>query len=138
MLKSVAVVFGVIVFAIGVLGFIPQVTEEGKLLGIFHVNDAHNLIHVLTGLIGIYCGTKGECASRLFFKVFGVVYAMIAALGFYYGDLPILGVIANNSADNILHVVIAVVALYLGFGCCGAQSGCCNGGSCSTKPKEPN
>jgi len=29
---------------------------------------------------------------------------------------PLLGIVSNNSADSVLHVVIAVVALYLGFG----------------------
>ena len=36
-------------------------------------------------------------------------------LGFVTGDGLLLGLVANNAADTWLHVVIAVVALYLGF-----------------------
>jgi hypothetical protein len=45
-----------------------------------------------------------------------VIYGLVAVLGFYYGDQPLLGIVSNNTADSVLHVVIAVVALYLGFG----------------------
>jgi hypothetical protein len=92
------------------------------ILGIFHVNDIHNWIHILTGVVSILCGINSEHASRLFFQIFGIVYGLVAILGFFYGDQPILGMVANNLADAILHVVIAVAALYLGFGCCGKCS----------------
>jgi hypothetical protein len=32
------------------------------------------------------------------------------------GNQPLLGIIANNTADVGLHVLIAVVTLWLGFG----------------------
>jgi hypothetical protein len=54
--------------------------------------------------------------SKTFFQVFGVIYALVAVLGFFTGDQPLLGIVSNNAADSVLHVVIAVVALYLGFG----------------------
>ena len=58
----------------------------------------------------------GAGPARTFFRIFGVVYAAVAALGFYYGDQPILGLISNNMADVWLHVVLAVAMLFLGFG----------------------
>jgi len=45
-----------------------------------------------------------------------VIYTVVAVLGFFIGNAPLLGIVSNNSADSVLHVVIAVVALYLGFG----------------------
>ncbi len=44
-----------------------------------------------------------------------MIYAVVAALGLYSGNEPVLGLIANNTADVALHAAIAVVALYLGF-----------------------
>jgi hypothetical protein len=41
--------------------------------------------------------------------------ALVAILGFVAGDTPLLGMIANNQADAILHVLIAVVTLWIGF-----------------------
>ena len=53
---------------------------------------------------------------KMFFKIFGVIYALITILGFFGSGGYLLGYISNNMADNILHLVIAVLALYLGFG----------------------
>lgn len=115
MLKTSAIIFGIIMLAVGILGFIPQANVGNLLLGIFHVNLIHNLIHVATGIVAILCGLSSEHASRIYFQIFGIVYALVALLGFYYMDQPILGLIANNMADNLLHVIIAAASLYLGF-----------------------
>ncbi len=116
MLKTCAIIFGIILLIIGILGFVPQANPNGLLFGLFHVNLEHNLIHLVTGVVAIICGLATEHASRLFFQIFGIIYAIIAILGFYYGDRPIFEIVANNLPDAILHVVIAVIALYLGFG----------------------
>ena len=52
--------------------------------------------------------------ARLYFKVFGVVYALVAVLGLAMGG-SVLGMMMNMS-DNLLHVVIAAAALWIGFG----------------------
>ncbi|MCE9643450.1 MAG: DUF4383 domain-containing protein [Candidatus Andersenbacteria bacterium] len=109
-------VFGWVLLTIGVLGFVPGITTNGHLLGIFDVNTLHNLVHLISGLAALYLASKGEAQAQLFFKVFGVVYGLVAVLGFFGGDAPVLGLISNNTADTWLHVVIAVVALWLGFG----------------------
>ena len=115
-LKTIAVIFGVIFVAVGALGWIPAVNPGGKLLGLFDVNVAHNLVHLATGIVAIVVGMMSDKASKLFFQVFGVIYALVAVLGFVSGDQPLLGIVNNNAADTWLHVVIAVVALYVGFG----------------------
>ena len=116
MLKKVAIWFGVVFVVIGVLGFVPAIAPSGKLLGIFDVNGAHNLVHLATGIVALIVGFASDKASKTFFQVFGVIYALVALLGLFSGDQPLLGIVANNMADVVLHVVIAVVALYLGFG----------------------
>lgn len=118
MLKTIAIIFGIIMLVVGALGFVPAANPNGLLLGLFHVNFEHNLIHIATGIVSIICGLASDYASRRFFQIFGVVYALVAILGIYYGNAPIFGMIANNTADIILHFIIAGVALYLGFGCC--------------------
>jgi hypothetical protein len=115
-LKRIAVIFGVIFVVAGVLGWVPPLNPGGKLLGIFDVNGAHNVVHLATGIIGIIVGMMSEKASKTYFQIFGVVYALVAVLGFFMGNQPLLGIVSNNAADSVLHVVIAVVALYLGFG----------------------
>jgi hypothetical protein len=116
MAKSLALLFGIVFLVVGILGFVPQFTKDEMLLGIFHVNTAHNIVHVASGVVFLICGMAGAGASRTFFQIFGIVYALVAVLGFYYGDQPLLGLISNNNADTWLHVGLAVVMLLIGFG----------------------
>ncbi len=116
MLRLAAKVFGAVFLLIGVLGFVPALTPDGNLLGLFHVNALHNIVHLASGVVALLAGFMGARNSKLYFQVFGVVYALVAVLGFAYGDNNILGLVASNMADTLLHVVIAVAALTLGFG----------------------
>src|SRR5687767_430762 len=115
MLKTLSSLFGVILITVGVLGFVPGVTAGDHLLGIFHVNAFHNVVHIVSGLIALMSAFAGEHASKLFFRVFGAVYGLVAILGFVYGDQHIFGVMSNNAADTWLHVGISAVSLLLGF-----------------------
>jgi len=115
MLRKLAVLFGIVFVAVGVLGFVPGVTTNEHLLGIFHVNAAHNLVHIVSGVIAIMAGLATEHASRLYFRWFGLVYAIVAILGLVQPNREILGVISNNYADVILHFSIAIMALVIGF-----------------------
>jgi len=106
--------FGSIFILIGILGFIPGITNGKMLLGIFEVDMLHNVIHLLTGIIALLCSGSLDSA-KTYFKIFGVVYALVTILGFVGGG-DVLGLIMVNGADNVLHLIIAVVALALGFG----------------------
>jgi hypothetical protein len=116
MVRSAAILFGIVFLAVGILGFVPGVTNNEMLLGVFHVNLAHNIVHVVSGVVFLLCAMSGAGASSMFFKIFGIVYALVAVLGFIKGDGLLLGLISNNMAVTWLHVVLAVVMLFLGFG----------------------
>ncbi len=92
------------------------------LFGTFHVNTAHNFVHLASGIVFLLCGMAGASASRMFFKIFGIVYALVAGLGFMKGNGLVLGMISNNTADTWLDVVLAVVMLFLGFGASGNRA----------------
>ena len=115
MIKSAAVLFGIVFILVGILGFVPGVTDNQMLLGIFHVNAAHNVVHLLSGAAALFAGMTSAGAARIYFRVFGVIYGLVAVLGFMMGDGMLLGLISNNTADTWLHVVIAAVSLLLGF-----------------------
>ena len=115
MLKTAATIFGVAFLIAGVLGFIPAAAPHGMLFGVLHVNDAHNVVHLLTGAVALFAAFKGIRASQLFFQIFGAIYGLVAILGFMAGDRPILGMIANNHADAWFHLIVSAVSLYLGF-----------------------
>ena len=120
MVKSLAILFGIVFLVVGILGFVPAATPVTNgmpmLLGIFHVNTAHNIVHLASGIVFLLCGMAGAGASRTFFKIFGIVYAIVAVWGFVAGNGNTLFVVSNNAAVTWLHVVLALAMLYLGFG----------------------
>lgn len=122
MIKRIALAFGTIFLVVGVLGFVPGVTslapdsEHGRLFGVFAVDPLHNELHLLTGFAAIAAGRVSENASRIYFRIFGIAYGLVAVLGFSFGNAPLLGLMANNLPDAVLHAAIAAVALLLGFG----------------------
>jgi hypothetical protein len=116
MINTMATIFGIVFLIVGILGFIPGITDEtGHLLGLFHVNAAHNLIHIVSGLAALIVAGMSARAAVNYFRIFGAIYGLVAVLGFFSGDELILGMVANNQADNWLHVAISAVALALGF-----------------------
>lgn len=115
MIQRITWAFGTIFAAVGVLGFVPFLVFDGNLLGIFMVNALHNIVHLATGVVALYiASTNSDANAKLFFKIFGVVYALVAVLGLVMGG-DILGLIMVNTADNLLHIAVAAAALYVGF-----------------------
>jgi hypothetical protein len=112
-LHKLARLTGFIFVIIGFLGFIPGITEDSLLLGIFHVNSAYNFFHILTGLIAFGMCRKDQKITRYFFQIAGVVYMAAALLGFSYEDE--FSTMANNQADSWLHLAVSIIFLYIGF-----------------------
>jgi hypothetical protein len=110
--KMAAIVLGIVFVVIGLLGFV-----NNPVLGIFQVNLAHNIVHLVSGLV-LLAGAYSSLGSGMALKIIGVVYALIAILGFFLvsADGMLLGFIAMNEADKWLHVVLAIVILAAGFG----------------------
>ena len=119
MLKTAAIIFGLFFIIAGIGGFVPALAPEhgdgAMLFGIFMVGPVHNIIHLASGAAALLCGFAGVGAARKYFQIFGVVYLLVALIGFVYGNSKIMGVMEHNMADIGLHIVIAVAALYLGF-----------------------
>jgi len=105
--------FGIIILVVGILGFVPGLTPDGHLLGIFHVDTIHNIIHILTGIVALL-STGSDGAARGFFKLFGIVYGLVTIIGFVQGT-TVLGIFGINMADNVLHLLITALSLYFGF-----------------------
>lgn len=111
MLKFLAILFGIAFIFAGVAGFLPSFTTDGLLFGYFAVDSMHNIVHVVSGVLAIMSATSAKY-TRLYFQIFGVVYTIVAVLGFWRGELLMMQM---NMADNFLHLGIGVVALFLGF-----------------------
>lgn len=116
MLRKSALIFGIVLLAIGLLGFLPPLTPDNKLLGIFEVDTVHNLIHIVTGLAAILLSSSVR-GARTFFQVFAIVYGLVTIAGFggLVDDGKLLGLFHINTADNFLHLAITLFSGYMGF-----------------------
>ncbi len=114
-----ALTFGVILLAVGILGFFADSSfgagsnvEGGTLIG-FEVNGWHNLVHIASGLLGLALWSKPSTA-RLYALGFGSVYLVVTIWGFISNE-HVLWLIPVNMADNFLHLAIAAAGLLAGF-----------------------
>ena len=121
-LQQVAMLFGAVFLAVGILGFIPGITtdygdmafagdeSEAKLLGIFQVSILHNIVHLLFGIAGLALARTWD-GARMFMIGGGVIYLLLWILGLAGGA----DWIPSNTADDWLHLVLGVSMVLLGF-----------------------
>ena len=122
MIKLAAVLFGIVFLLVGILGFVPSAAPDQMLFKIFHVNAAHNIVHITSGLIFLLAAMAGAGAAQAWFKIFGIIYAIVAIWGFAVGTGNTLWVVSNNPAVTYLHVALAAAMLFLGFGTSGSKA----------------
>ena len=121
-----ALVFGVVFLLVGVLGFVPGLTSDvgdmgvvgpmsgAMLLGVFHVSVLHNIVHLIFGIAGIALArTPGSARSYLIGS--GVIYLVLVIYGFLVPADSAANFVPVNTADNWLHVVLAVALLGAGL-----------------------
>ena len=95
---------------VGVIGFFTPTVL------LFDVNTTHNIVHVVSGILGLLAGlTVGGSYAKAFNIVFGIVYGLVALLGLL-SVTAVVDLLVLNAADNFLHLVIAVACLGVGFG----------------------
>ncbi len=116
-----ALVLGAVLVLVGILGFLVEPSfgigdsaERGTLIA-FDINGSHNVVQLLSGVVGLaIAGTAAK--ARLFAIGYGVVYVLVTILGFIVGDGGLLlSLIPINTADNLLHLAIAVSGIAVGL-----------------------
>ncbi len=115
-MRAFAILFGLLFMAVGAAGFLPQFSPGDQILERFPVNFELNCLHLGTGIIAFIAGLTTRGIARLFFQIFGVIYAIVAVAGFYYGDTQIFDLLANNRANTWFHTAAAIVFLIIGYG----------------------
>lgn len=114
MAKKLAVLFGVVLVIVGVLGFIPNPIVGPT--GFFMTNGLLQLAYFVIGVVLLIVAVTAPAKSGGWMKIFGVLYLLAAVLGFVMAPHggAFIGLMANM-ATHWLHVVIGVVLLLAGF-----------------------
>lgn len=112
------IIAGIALVAAGVIGFVPgNPIASAEPDAIFRVNEIHNLIHIVTGLIalGIGSGLRGVNLANATIG-YGVLYAVVFLL--LIVDPELFGLFEGapaNMADHVLHAALAIVSIALGY-----------------------
>jgi len=116
-----ALTFGAVLTIAGIIGFFynseftSNKAVHDAVFGILNVNGWHNLVHILTGVLGLIVASS-YASSRAYAIVLGVVYIFIAIWGFIIGDgNSILSIIPVNTEDNVLHLLIGISGIAAGM-----------------------
>ncbi len=108
---------GVLVVA-GIIGFFYTSSfgspgNVDDVFGLLDVNGWHNLVHIVTGAIGLLVAGY---AARAYALGLGFVYIVIAIWGFIIGSgESILGFIPINTADDFLHLILGLLGIGAGI-----------------------
>lgn len=109
----VAMVVGGVLIAVAVLA--PAIAGPEGVFVVFGRNYLHDAVHLVTGLAafgaGYYAG--GRYASRSAI-ILGALYLVVTVVGIVYLDV-LRELLALNTADNALHLVLAVLLLGTGL-----------------------
>ena len=121
-----AAVVGGVFLLVGIAGFVPGLTtnyddltfaghESGALLlGIFQVSILHNLVHLLFGVAGLAMA-RTLSGARAYLIGGGAVYAVLWLYGLFIDHDSAANFVPLNSADNWLHLILAIGMIALGL-----------------------
>jgi hypothetical protein len=112
-------IIGPVLILAGILGFIADASfdvgddlERDSFLGL-DVNGWHNLVHIASGVFLVAMAPRRSTA-RAGAIAFGLVYAVVTLIGFIDGD-DVLGFMPVDGADNVLHLLLTIAALWAGL-----------------------
>lgn len=121
-LQNLALLVGSVFLLVGILAFIPGITSHyddmtlagggsgAQLLGIFQVSILLNLVHLLSGVVGVMTA-RSWTRARTFLVGGGVVFVALWLLGLVNGGdwIPV------DAADDWLHFAFGIGMLGFGF-----------------------
>jgi hypothetical protein len=118
--RVLGIIFGLVFVGTGVLGFSATAgvgifdTTGGRLLDIFEVNVAQNVLHLLAGTALLIAGLASARRSKIINLGIGALFVLIGLAGFFLAGGP-ANVLAVNLPSSLLHVVAGAVLLAIGI-----------------------
>jgi hypothetical protein len=116
MSKTLAIILGVILVLLGLLGFISNPLIGANAL--FAADGVHNLIHIVLGAVLLIVAVWSSMDSVLWLKIVGAVVFLLGLIGIF--TVPseggmLIGIAYTNSASNWLHLIAGIVIFIAGI-----------------------
>lgn len=124
--RTLATVVGAVFLLVGVLGFVPGITQDiyplkwaghegdAQLLGLFKVSVLHNIVHLLFGVAGLAMAKTAQSATSYLIGG-GVIYLVLTVYGAVIDRDSGANFVPLNVADNWLHLVLGIGMIALGM-----------------------
>jgi len=115
--QILALAFGAVYLLVGIVGFFVTGFDnfadnsQHEMLLFFMINPLHNVVHIVIGLAGLLLARTLAGA-----RTYGWLLAVGYAAAFVYGLIAVgesWDVLNINAADNVLHILTAVVGLVI-------------------------
>ena len=108
--KTYAMVIGVVLVLLGLVGFV-----NNPILGIFGVNIAQDLLHLVGGALILWLAMQGSAKATNMWT--GIIALVVGILWFIPGaDSLLVSIFGINAAISYLHVAVGVVSLGVAYG----------------------
>ena len=109
--KTYGMVIGAVLVLLGLVGFV-----NNPILGLFGVNVAQDILHLVGGAVIIWLAMKGSAKATNMWV--GIVALVVGLLWFAEGiDGGLLNLIFGiNAAISYLHIAVGVVSLGVSYG----------------------
>lgn len=124
--RRFAMVLGLVFLLVGLAGFVPALvwpaqgralamdSGHGLLFGIFPVNAALNVAHLLFALCGL-AASRGAGRAMLYARGIAILCAVLTLMGMIPGLDDLFGLMPFYGNNLWLHLGIAATAAYFGW-----------------------
>lgn len=124
--QNVGMGVGIVLLAVGVLGFIPGVTTQyselrflgpdsrAMFLGLFQVSMLLNVVQLAVGATGFAMSRNGM-GARNFLMGFGLLYIIFSVYGLIVGVESAANFLSFNTTDNWTYLVLGVAMIGAGW-----------------------
>ncbi|ABK02478.1 hypothetical protein Arth_1084 [Arthrobacter sp. FB24] len=124
--QNVGMGVGIVLMLVGVLGFIPGITQQyGELrflgpdshamfLGLFQTSMLLNIVQLVIGATG-WAMSRNGMGARNFLMGFGLLYIVLSIFGLIVGVGSAANFLSLNTMDNWTHMVLGVLMIGAGW-----------------------
>ena len=112
-------------FFVVLLGYIPGLTWNGHLFGLFDIDPIDDILHLASAIWAAFAAWHSLRYSIFYFKAFGILYCLDGVIGLIFGngylDLaiflngPTVLDFGTKIAINTPHILIGGLAVFIGF-----------------------